>query len=185
MRLKLRKRDRELAESDKHLGWTCLPDSRTPAQMLEAYESFFLYGGGRDSLARAPRKYRFRTKRSNSKYTTIGRRTVWLSKRYHDKSDREKAITLGHEAVHVRQQRGRWFRWLRSLARARTWWAYEMQGYRESLRIARACGVSEDGLRARAKNHADSMRGYPFARRINKNDFRKWTFGILMEEVER
>jgi|GEM_PF-2308410 len=93
-----------------------------------------------------------------SKFTTTFPDTIFVSVSFPDMEEAEKAEILWHERAHV-QQYDRFgvedFIVVYAFAEGR--WALEVAAYRESDRVARLFGATEEQIQARAARRADNL----------------------------
>jgi hypothetical protein len=93
-----------------------------------------------------------------SKFTTTFPDTIFVSVEFPDMDESERAEILWHELVHVRQYDRigtKSFLLMYALAEGR--WALEVAAYRESDRVWRLFGASEEDVQVRAARRADSL----------------------------
>jgi len=93
-----------------------------------------------------------------SKFTTTFPDTIFLGRDFPTWSVAERAEILWHERVHVREyERLGVERFLVVYAFAEGRWALEVQAYRESFRVMRTFGISEDVVLGLMRPRAESL----------------------------
>lgn len=117
--------------------------------------------------------------------TNLSSRRLWVDVGFWDQDPRWQARTLAHELVHFRQreQHGDALFNMRYIFRARWRWRYEVQAYRETLRVAWAFHKNKTLIRKHAENIAkDLRRTYLLNITNNASVFNK-TVSVLLQGI--
>ena len=121
-----------------------------------------------------------------SKMATAFRRRLKLPTNWNDYKAWEKGVLLAHERVHYRQRRqfGNSRFDVRYVADPRFLVAMETQAYRESLRVRRLFGASQDSLEKYAKWVSKTLLdSYPTTKMLDPKEVRKHVTAVLHEEI--
>lgn len=121
-----------------------------------------------------------------SKMATAYRRNLKLPRHWNDFKSWEKGVLLAHERVHYRQRvqfgSGRFD--VRYVADPRFLVAMETQAYRESLRVRRLFGESEEGLEKYAVGVSKTLlNSYPTTKMLDPKEVRKHVTAVMHDEL--
>ncbi len=117
------------------------------------------------------------------KYITTLRRVVLVPPGFDERSNKDQAVILGHELVHVRQARDMgWWKWFRRyLTDPRFRWSQEVAAYCESINILRALGADRSTLLGAAARYAEALAGYSLKR---VSGYRKAARELMTEAID-
>lgn len=172
--LSLRKKDIDLALSDRHLN-DHLQELNKSRKMIEHYEALAEEKG----LRVLPKSSFFGP--NFQKMTTTYWNQIRLGEKFPTYPPELQAEIWAHEFVHVRQ----WeyygaIKFAALYIGARHSWAFEMQAYRESVRVRKALGYPDQEIEKFINSWPKNLwKSYPLMRQIRWNDFEEQTLHVM------